>query len=119
MRRFSLLATTLFVGLEIARSGEELRWAGGVKADPTVCVSLYSEVLRLFTYPGGAGATVVATVVEVLRSDFLRHEKMSCQLLADADAAAHMLMAEVGYGGWPRWILFQSRSVSHLSLSRH
>lgn len=118
MRRFSLLATTLFVGLEIARSGEELRWAGGVKTDPAVCVSLYFEVLRLFTYPG-EGGTVVATVVEVLRSDFRRHEKMSCQLVGDADAVAHMLMAEVGYGGWPRWMLFQSRSVSQLSLSRH
>lgn len=73
MHRFSLLATTLFVGLEIARSGEELRCAGSVKADPTVCVSTYSEVLRLFTYPSGEGETIVATVVEVLRSDFLRH----------------------------------------------
>lgn len=102
MRRFSLLATTLFVGLEIARSGEELRWAGGVKTDPTICVSLYSEVLRLLIYPGGEGATVVATVVEVLHSDFPRYEKVWCQLLADADAAAHILMAEVGYEGWPR-----------------
>ena len=104
--RFSLLATTLFVGLEIAISGEELRWAGGVKTDLTVCVSPYSEALRLFTYSSEEEVTVVVTVVEVLRSDFLRHEKMSCQLLSDADAAAHMVMAEVEYGGWPRWILF-------------
>ena len=113
------MVTTLFVGLEIARFGEELRWTGGVKTDPTVCVSVCSGVLRLFTYLGGEGVTIVAIVVEVLRSDFLRHEKISCQLLADAHAAVHMLMTVVAYGGWPRWILFQSRSVSHLSLSRH